>query len=61
MKNLQRRIGNLECASNPPGAPLVVWEGSPMPSDEEAAGRELVYVRWLREGETIRGGADEHA
>ena len=49
MRNLQRRIGSLE--SNPPGAPLVVWEGSPEHIEAEAAGREVTIVRWLRAGE----------
>ena len=51
MKNLQRRIGYLECASNPPGAPLLVWEGSPQHIEAEAMGREVTIVRWLRPGE----------
>ena len=51
MRNLPRRIGNLEYASNPPSAPLVVWEGSPQHTEAEAAGREVTIVRWLRPGE----------
>ena len=51
MRDIERRVGNLERASDLPGAPLVVWEGSPMPSEAEAAGREVTIVRWLRTGE----------
>ena len=61
MSNLQRRIGNLEYARNPPGAPLVVWEGAPMPSEAEAAGREIIIVRWLRPDEAPQAsGVNRH-
>lgn len=54
MRNLERRIANLERAINPPRDPLVVWKGSQAHREAEAAGREVIVVRWLREGEATR-------
>jgi hypothetical protein len=48
---IEHRIAKLEAATNEVGAPLMVWEGSPMPCEEEAAGRQVIILRWLSDDE----------
>jgi hypothetical protein len=49
---IEHRVARLEAAANESaGAPLCVWEGSPMPSEEEAAGRQVIILRWLSDDE----------
>jgi hypothetical protein len=53
MRDLERRIVELENEGAPPDAPIFIWEGDPIPPGAE--GRTMHIVRWLREGEQAPG------
>ena len=49
---IEHRVARLETVTKESaGAPLFVWEGSPIPSEAEAAGRQVIILRWLSDDE----------